>query len=118
MKEFLATVLHRLGQAYWVEITTTLPQCIYYFGPFLLAQEAEAEMGGYLEDLEQEGAIGIVAVVKRCKPTELTITDDWGDGDSNGNFSPDGSLNHGRQIPQPAPSNPTPTSPQGHSSHS
>ncbi|MEB3274057.1 MAG: DUF1816 domain-containing protein [Prochlorothrix sp.] len=79
MKEFLANVLHRLGQAYWVEITTSVPQCIYYFGPFFSAQEAQAELGGYVEDLEEEGATGIVAVVKRCKPTELTIAADWED---------------------------------------
>lgn len=79
MKEFLANVLHHLGQAYWVEITTSIPQCTYYFGPFFSAQEAQAELGGYVEDLEQEGATGIVAVVKRCKPTELTITTEWED---------------------------------------
>jgi hypothetical protein len=79
MKEFFANVLHRLGQAYWVEIITEVPKCTYYFGPFWSAQEAKAEMGGYLEDLAEEGAQGVVAVVKRCRPQELTITDDWGD---------------------------------------
>ena len=60
---------------WWVEVTTTEPDCIYYFGPFDLEKEAEAARPGYLEDLTGEGARGIVARVKRCKPPAMTIVD-------------------------------------------
>jgi hypothetical protein len=78
MKAFLENVLQRLGQAYWVEIKTADPECIYYFGPFLTLKEAQQEKVGYQEDLEQEGAAGIEVEIKRCRPRELTITEDWG----------------------------------------
>lgn len=71
----LANVANALGWAWWVEVTTASPRCTYYFGPFLSADEAESAQGGYVEDLEQEGAQGITAVVKRCKPEALTIED-------------------------------------------
>lgn len=77
MKEFLASVLHYLGQAYWVEIKTEHPHCIYYFGPFLTAKDAKKEQVGYWEDLKQEGAEGIKVAIRRCKPKELTMTEDW-----------------------------------------
>lgn len=73
MKEVLTDVLNNLGMACWVEVTTKQPECIYYFGPFLTRKEAERAQSGYLEDLENEGAQGISAVVKRCKPEKLTI---------------------------------------------
>jgi Domain of unknown function (DUF1816) len=71
-----ASLLNRLGLAWWVEVTTQAPRCIYYFGPFNSAKEAEIELPGFLEDLEQESAQGIQAVVKRCQPSELTVFDD------------------------------------------
>jgi Domain of unknown function (DUF1816) len=61
------------GQAWWIKIFTTQPRCTYYFGPFARAQEAEAEMKGYIEDLEGESAQGIRTQIKRCKPSQLTI---------------------------------------------
>jgi Domain of unknown function (DUF1816) len=71
-----ASLLNRLGLAWWVEVTTRTPSCVYYFGPFTSSKEAEAELPGFLEDLEYEEAQGIQAVVKRCQPSELTIFDD------------------------------------------
>jgi len=71
----LANVANVLGLAWWVEVTTASPRCTYYFGPFLRADEAESAQGGYIEDLEQEGAQGIRVRVKRCKPEALTIED-------------------------------------------
>lgn len=71
----LANIANVLGLAWWVEVTTASPRCTYYFGPFLSADEAESAQGGYVEDLEQEGAQGITATVKRCKPEALTIED-------------------------------------------
>ena len=79
MNEFLISILNGFGLAWWVEIKTEKPQCTYYFGPFLTAKTAKAAQGGYLEDLEQEGAQGIVINIKRCKPTHLTISDDLGE---------------------------------------
>lgn len=82
MQETLANLLNFLGLAWWVEIKTESPRCTYYFGPFLDEKEAEASKGGYMEDLQQEDAQGISVLVKRCKPTRLTISDDLGEASS------------------------------------
>lgn len=79
MKEALTNLLNFLGLAWWVEIITDKPRCTYYFGPFSDAKSAQIAKGGYLEDLEQEGAQGIAVNIKRCKPTDLTIADDLGE---------------------------------------
>jgi Domain of unknown function (DUF1816) len=73
MKEIWINVLESLGLAWWVEVVTSNPACTYYFGPFRSSQSAKAAKPGYVEDLEQEGAQGFQIVVKRCKPTHLTI---------------------------------------------
>lgn len=76
------------GKAWWVEIQTTLPACTYYFGPFDSEAEANAMKGGYIEDLEQEGAQNIRSVVQRCSsPSQLTIMDE-GDNSLGGFSSP------------------------------
>jgi hypothetical protein len=61
------------GQCWWVEIVTTNPQCIYYFGSFQNYQEAQTMRPGYIEDLQAEGAKDIQAIVKYCKPQQLTV---------------------------------------------
>ena len=66
-------ILNFLGQAWWVEILTTQPQCTYYFGPFASINEANIAMPGYVEDLESELAQDIQTYIKRCKPSILTI---------------------------------------------
>jgi hypothetical protein len=76
MQEFFTGLLDFLGFAWWVEVKTESPRCTYYFGPFLTAKEAEAAKPGYVEDLQQESAQGIVAITKRCKPVQLTVYDD------------------------------------------
>ena len=59
---------------YWLKISTEVPQCIYYFGPFDRASEAKASQAGYVEDLMAENATGIsVKVLRRSQPEELTI---------------------------------------------
>ena len=73
MKEILRGILSNLGWAYWAKIETAKPSCTYYFGPFLSIEEAKSARVGYLEDLTQEGAVGITSEIKRCKPTELTV---------------------------------------------
>lgn len=75
MREFLSKLLN-FGADYWVEVSTQEPRCTYYFGPFEQKAEAEASVEGYLDDLRGEGAQGIDVVVKRCKPTMLTIFDE------------------------------------------
>ncbi len=76
MNELLTDLLSSLGLAWWLEITTDSPHCLYYFGPFLSVKEAKANQGGYVEDLEKEGAQNILVKVKRCKPENLTIYDE------------------------------------------
>lgn len=79
IKENLINLLHSFGWAWWVEIVTQNPRCTYYFGPFLSSKDAEATKAGYVDDLEQEGAQGIVVKIKRCKPENLTIAEDFGE---------------------------------------
>ncbi|MBW4634065.1 MAG: DUF1816 domain-containing protein [Iphinoe sp. HA4291-MV1] len=79
LKELLTNVFDNFGFAWWVEIVTQNPRCTYYFGPFVGSTDAKAAIKGYVEDLEQEGAQGIIVNVKRCKPSTLTIADDLGE---------------------------------------
>ncbi len=58
---------------WWVEINTSVPLCTYYFGPFDSRKEAQDARTGYVEDLYQEEARDIVALVKQCQPDVLTI---------------------------------------------
>lgn len=69
-------LLNMFGLAWWVEVVTTSPRCTYYFGPFTSSKSAKVAQAGYVEDLKQEGARGIVAAVKRCKPERLTICEE------------------------------------------
>ena len=78
-KEPFISLSNILGLAWWVEITTQSPSCTYYFGPFLSESEAKKSSKGYVEDLEIEGAIGIIVNIKRCKPDVLTIAEDLGE---------------------------------------
>jgi hypothetical protein len=79
MKELLLKLADILGLAHWIEITTDSPKCTYYFGPFLSREEAEREQTGYLEDLKEEGAMGISVAIKQVKPSQLTIFDEADD---------------------------------------
>lgn len=76
MKEFWLSILEFLGLAWWVEIDTESPECLYYFGPFITAKEAKAAQSGYIEDLQREGAKGLKVEIKRCKPDKLTTFDE------------------------------------------
>lgn len=82
MKELLIRILDVFRLACWLKINTDNPRCTYYFGPFLTRKEAILEQDGYIEDLTQEEAKGIVVSVKRCKPRELTIFDELGESRS------------------------------------
>jgi hypothetical protein len=70
---FTMSILERLGLAWWVEIVTDNPACIYYFGPFLSEKKAIFYQTGYVEDLEQEEAQISVVNIKQYQPKELTI---------------------------------------------
>lgn len=76
MQHLLTDSLNAVGLAWWVEIKTENPTCLYYFGPFSREASAEQHKPGYIEDLENEGAQRIQTVIKRCKPTELTVFDE------------------------------------------
>jgi hypothetical protein len=58
---------------WWVEVETSVPRCTYYFGPFESYDEAKEHRPGYVQDLHEEGARDIVALVKQCQPDILTI---------------------------------------------
>lgn len=76
LKEMFISFVDTIGVAVWVEIVTESPNCKYYFGPFSSTAEAEAAQNGYIQDLESEAATIISAIVKRCKPQDLTIFDE------------------------------------------
>ncbi len=84
MNDLFTNFLNVFGLAWWVEISTDNPRCTYYFGPFDDELAAKAAQGGYIEDLEQEGARGIKVMIKRCKPSQLTVDEDLGKRDSQG----------------------------------
>ena len=88
MKELLIKISNLCGLAYWVEISTDTPRCLYYFGPFLTQKEAQLSQDGYIEDLQNEDAQGIVVKIKRFKPTELTIFDELADSNDSQDFFP------------------------------
>jgi hypothetical protein len=79
LQERLISTVNVLGLAWWVEIITQNPRCTYYFGPFFSSREANQASIGYIEDLETEGAQGIIVNIKRCKPSVLTIAEDLGE---------------------------------------
>ena len=62
-------------QPWWIEITTTQPKCLYYFGPFESFSEALSHQSGYIEDLQSESAVGINSEIKQCQPEVLTQED-------------------------------------------
>jgi hypothetical protein len=62
---------------YWLKITTKVPKCVYYFGPFDSPLEAKALQAGYIEDLLAENAQGIHLELEQCsQPTDLTVCED------------------------------------------
>ena len=61
-----------LDQPWWVEIATSQPKCLYYFGPFESFAEALSHQSGYIEDLQSEAAVGINTQIKQCQPQILT----------------------------------------------
>jgi hypothetical protein len=77
IQNFLAPPAAQLQQQqeWWVKIQTDLPCCIYYFGPFDNAVEAQTNRSGYIEDLEHELAQGIHTTIELCHPPKLLTID-------------------------------------------
>jgi Domain of unknown function (DUF1816) len=74
MKDFFISMLEKLGVAFWIEISTEVPRCVYYFGPFLSRSDADQAKPGFEEDLVEEGAMGITTMIfQRPAPDILTI---------------------------------------------
>jgi hypothetical protein len=88
MKEFWTSLLQIFGRAWWIEVITDNPRCTYYFGPFASGKDAEFAKTGNVEDLEHEDAQGIRVMVKRCKPSKLTICDEVSERGGRGVASP------------------------------
>ncbi|MEM7761807.1 MAG: DUF1816 domain-containing protein [Cyanobacteria bacterium P01_A01_bin.40] len=62
---------------YWLKITTKVPKCVYYFGPFDSPLEAKALQAGFIEDLIEEEAQGIHLELEQCsQPEALTVCED------------------------------------------
>ncbi len=59
---------------YWLKITTKVPKCTYYFGPFDTPSEAKSHQAGYIEDIMEEDAQGIHIELEQCtQPQDLTV---------------------------------------------
>ena len=62
---------------YWLKISTKIPKCVYFFGPFNSPLEAKALQAGYIEDLTGENAQGIHIEIQQCpQPPQLTISEE------------------------------------------
>ncbi|NJL49444.1 MAG: DUF1816 domain-containing protein [Leptolyngbyaceae cyanobacterium SM2_5_2] len=73
MKDIWLNLKNLVSKNWWIEVTTSNPNCTYYFGPFDTAQEAESMQLGYLEDLLQEETSIMQVIIKQCQPKALTI---------------------------------------------
>ncbi len=58
---------------WWIEVYTTYPKCLYYFGPFDSVREAREHRAGFIEDLLSENAQGIQWEIKQAQPQVLTV---------------------------------------------
>lgn len=67
------SLTNRFNLPWWIEIKTTLPSCIYFFGPFDNFKEAKELQDGYIEDLVTEKVFGITVEIKQCQPNLLTV---------------------------------------------
>lgn len=71
-KDVIPGFVKSFSKPLWVEILTSNPHCIYYFGSFPNRAEAEAACPGYIEDLENEGSQVLKVIIKPCQPKMLT----------------------------------------------
>jgi hypothetical protein len=75
VQQWWTSVANRFNLPWWIEIKTTVPSCIYFFGPFDNFREAKRLQDGYIEDLVAEKAFGVTVEVKQCQPKLLTVFD-------------------------------------------
>jgi hypothetical protein len=74
LKVIWKEVLNLCGKAWWIEISTTLPNINYYFGPFANARDAELSIQRYKEYLQDKKSAQITnSTIKRCQPEALSI---------------------------------------------
>jgi hypothetical protein len=73
MSLFASATITKSDLAWWLEVGTLNPLCIYYFGPFEIEQEAFRAKQGFLQDLRNENSIIVFARCNFCKPRQLTI---------------------------------------------
>ena len=62
----------KLQPPWWIKIATSKPKCVYYFRSFSSKEDAIDALPGYVEDLEQEQAQGILIEIKQSNPQKLT----------------------------------------------
>ena len=65
-----------LAFGWWLEVRTSNPHSIYYFGPFTSWVKAESSRTGYIDDLKQEGARVINSYIRCCQPKQLTFVEE------------------------------------------
>ncbi|MFW6357836.1 MAG: DUF1816 domain-containing protein [Chroococcales cyanobacterium] len=71
--DLVLSCVDRIGLAWWIQVVTESPSCIYYFGPFTSAKLAHKHLFGYLEDLEQEEANIVSVDIKQTQPKVFTV---------------------------------------------
>ena len=70
----LRSLANGLGLAWWARVETTGPDVTYWFGPFLLRQELEAELDAFLDDINSEQPDSMQHSILRTRRGEpLTI---------------------------------------------
>lgn len=72
----LYSLINQNQNSWWIKISTTIPRCTYFFGPFDSSHEAKQQRFGYIDDLVQEKAFGITVEVQQSDPISLTIIQD------------------------------------------
>ena len=64
---------HILKLSWWLEIKTSCPACVFYFGPFSNEKEAKVSQYSHIDRLIHEKFHGITLEVKQLEPKELMI---------------------------------------------
>ena len=58
---------------WWLEIKTSRPACVFYFGPFYSEKEAKLSQYSHIDRLIQEKFQGITPEIKQLETKELMI---------------------------------------------
>jgi Domain of unknown function (DUF1816) len=73
MSLVFSTTTAKPDLAWWLEVGTLKPFCVYYFGPFETEQEVAQSKHGFLQDLRNEQSMIIFSRSNFCQPRQLTI---------------------------------------------